>query len=341
FRERGTEVKCFANIAMEPSFSLIKQTVEGLREFMPDTIVALGGGSVIDTAKTLRVLVNHPGTKIEEISRKLESPQKDALVRTLIAIPSTSGTGSEVTPFAVVIDDSINMKQVLISSALMPDVALLDPRVPSTMPPHVTADTGFDALSHAIESYVCTAADNFTSPYAIQATHLILENLGRCFLDGKNLETRGALHVASTLAGIAIANSAAGLAHRMDQIGPKFGLSHGRTLAILLPYVMQYNSKVCMERYACLARSVGLDGSTSRSLVEKLIKKINRLRTMLKIPNTLAEAGISSKEFESVVDDLCKDAVSGLSAEFNPRRLSVEDVKKVFRYAYVGKEVDF
>lgn len=337
----ASEVKVAVDVAKEPTIEDVSRNLEWAKKFTPDTIVALGGGSVIDVAKTVRSLLDRPQISVSQVTRLFEFPATERKVENLVAIPSTSGTGSEATPFVVFVDPELKLKRILVSDELMPDLAIVDPEIPSTMPSSVTANTGFDVLSHAVESYVCTSSNDFTEPLALRAAQLIFRYLERAFKDGKDKEAREKVHYASTFGGIAIANSAGGLAHRMDQIGPQFNIPHGLVLGILFPYVMQYNAKVCAPKYAEIARALEIKEDSDAKLCEALIQKTAELRDRLNMPSTLEKAGIKESELKTKVGILSKDALAGLSAKFNPRKLKLDEVEKVFWCAYKGEPVKF
>jgi alcohol dehydrogenase class IV len=341
-REAGVEeVDTAFDIAKEPTVEDVRRNLEWAKRFAPDTIVALGGGSVIDVAKTVRALLDRPSVSVDCVARLFDFPREENKIENFVAIPSTSGTGSEATPFVVFVDPKLKLKRVLVSDELMPDVAIVDPEIPSTMPPNITANTGFDVLTHAIESYVCTASNDFTEPLALRSTQMIFDYLERCYRDGSDKEAREKVHYASTFGGIAIANSAGGLAHRMDQIGPQFDLPHGLVLGILFPYVMQYNAKVCATEYAEIAKVVGVEGSTEDRLCQGLIQKTAEFGEKLGMPPTLEKAGVKESELRANVVMLSRDALAGLSAKFNPRELVFEEVERVFWCAFKGEPVTF
>ncbi|HJX24165.1 MAG TPA: iron-containing alcohol dehydrogenase, partial [Candidatus Bathyarchaeia archaeon] len=210
--ENGAVIGISPDISSEPTSEDISKGLKWAQEFNPDFIVALGGGSVIDVSKTIRSMLDRPTFDFGELTRLFDFPRNEEKVRPLVAVPTTSGTGSEVTPYVVFVDPHLRLKRVLVSEELMPDTAIVDPEVSSTMPPSITANTGFDALSHGLESYVCTTSNDFSEPLALKAIQLVFENLERSYKDGTDRNAREKVHYASTLAGIAIANSAGGLA---------------------------------------------------------------------------------------------------------------------------------
>jgi alcohol dehydrogenase len=341
-KEAGAEeVQISPNVLKEPTFEDVTKNIEWAREFMPDQIVSLGGGSVIDVAKTVRALLNRPGVGTEHLGRLFEHPKTANNAERLVVIPSTSGTGSEITRLVVLVNPQTGLKELLISEELMSDISIIDPEIPSTMPPSVTANTGFDALSHAMESFVCTTSNDFSEPLALRAIQMIFTNLEKCYKDGGNREAREKVHYASTIAGMAMANSGAGLAHRMDQVGPQFNLAHGLVLAILLPYVMQYNSKESSSKYAEVAKTLGIEGSLNEDLSEALIRRIEELRARLGMPSTLEKAGIKERNLEANLEAASTDAVAGAAIRFHPRKATLEEVKELFRCAYRGDPVTF
>jgi acetaldehyde dehydrogenase/alcohol dehydrogenase len=259
----------------------------------------------------------------------------------LIAIPSTSGTGSEVTRVSMMINSETRLKQPIISYDLIPEIAIIDPQITLTMPKSVTSNSGFDALTHAIESYNCKMASEFTKALAVRSIQLIFKYLPIAYLDGDNKEAREKMHLAATLSGLAIGNSAVALTHSMDQIGPIFNIPHGRVLATLLPYIIQYNSKVSENEYAEIAQCIGIKSRNNRDSVNELIKGIKNLAKQLAMPITISELGINKEDLEGKIDLMISEVSKAFATQQNPRIPTSEEIRKIFAYAYDGVEIDF
>lgn len=310
-----------------------------MEEFGPDVIVAIGGGSPIDAAKAMWVFYEYPDKTFDDIKDPFTMP-KLRQKAIFVAIPSTSGTASEVTAFSVITDYSTNIKYPLADFEITPDIAILDTDIPLTMPKKLTAHTGMDALTHAIEAYVATARSDFSDPLAIKAISDIFD----CLLDSYNgdKEARGKMHVAQCLAGMAFSNALLGIAHSLaHKTGAVFDIPHGCCNAILLPAVIQYNSRVCMERYAQIARAVGLPGNTDKQLVNSLVDAIRDLNKKLGIAQTYKENGVSEELFNANADAIAKNAVGDPCTASNPRPIDAETMKKVLTCAYTGEDVTF
>lgn len=257
-----------------------------------------------------------------------------------VAIPSTSGTATEVTAFSVITDYSNNIKYPLADFEITPDIAILDTSIPLTMPKKLTADTGMDALTHAIEAYVATARSGFSDPLALQAISDIFD----CLVDSYygSHQARETMHIAQCLAGMAFSNALLGICHSLaHKTGAEFEITHGCCNAILLPYVIQYNSKVCLSRYATIARHIGLPGMTDKQLVNNLVQAIKDLNRKLGIEQTYAANGVSKDHFDKKLDFICENAALDPCTASNPRPASAEDLKKVLSCAFIGEDVTF
>lgn len=238
-KQAGAKTEVLPSVEGEPELGTVLSRLDAVRAFAPDAIVALGGGSVIDVAKALRILYDHPNAHIEDYLTWFDLPWTERRTK-LVAIPSTSGTGSETTIVAVFTDPKQKVKRLMMSRDLQADIAIVDPEIPSHMPPKLTAWTGMDCLAQAIESLVTTWATPFTQAMGLQAIRLAFENL-RSACRESTRESRERMHYASTISALSMTNSNAGLGHAMDQVGPQFNLHHGLTVAILLPYTIEFN----------------------------------------------------------------------------------------------------
>lgn len=333
------ETKLFEGVEPDPSIETVFKGAKAMEEFGPDVIVAIGGGSPIDAAKAMWVFYEYPDKTFDDIKDPFTMP-KLRQKAIFVAIPSTSGTASEVTAFSVITDYSTNIKYPLADFEITPDIAILDTDIPLTMPKKLTAHTGMDALTHAIEAYVATARSDFSDPLAIKAISDIFD----CLLDSYNgdKEARGKMHVAQCLAGMAFSNALLGIAHSLaHKTGAVFHIPHGCCNAILLPAVIQYNSRVCMERYAQIARAVGLPGNTDKQLVNSLVDAIRDLNKKLGIAQTYKENGVSEELFNANADAIAKNAVGDPCTASNPRPIDAETMKKVLTCAYTGEDVTF
>ena len=338
-KEAGMEVQLFEGVEPDPSIETVFKGAKAMEEFGPDLIVAIGGGSPLDAATAMWVFYAYPEKTFDDIKDPFTMPQlrKKAI---FAAIPSTSGTASEVTAFSVITDYSTLIKYPLADFEITPDIAILDTDIPLTMPKKLTAHTGMDALTHAIEAYVATARSGFSDPLAIQAISDIYDSL----VDSYNgdVEARGKMHIAQCLAGMAFSNALLGIAHSLaHKTGAEFEIPHGCCNAILLPYVIQYNSKVCMDRYATIAKAIGLPGNTDKQLVNALVDSIRELNRKLNIAPTYKENGVSEEKFKEKLDFIAENAVGDPCTGSNPRPIDVENMKKVLSCAYYGEDVTF
>ena len=257
-----------------------------------------------------------------------------------VAIPSTSGTASEVTAFSVITDYSTNIKYPLADFEITPDIAILDTDIPQTMPKKLTAHTGMDALTHAIEAYVATARSDFSDPLALKA----ISDIYDCLVDSYHgdKEARGKMHIAQCLAGMAFSNALLGIAHSLaHKTGAVFDIPHGCCNAILLPSVIQYNSRVCMDRYADIAKAIGLPGATDKQLTDALVESIKELNRKLDIKQSYKENGVSEELINQNIEKIAENAVKDPCTASNPREIDAENMKKVLLCAYNGEDVTF
>lgn len=329
----GLEVQIIDGVEPDPS---IKTCIAGgakLAEFQPDWIIALGGGSPMDAAKVMWVYYEHPGYDFMRLVN-FDFPQLRTKAK-LIGIPSTSGTASEITAFSVITDTDNKIKYPLVSPQIVPDVAILDPALPATMPPHITANTGMDVMTHAVEAYVSTAASTYTDPYAAEAVRLVFENIETAVKDGQNMDARTKMHDASTIAGMAFSNCSLGIVHSMaHKIGGIFHLTHGEANAIMLPFVIEYNKKAT-GKYAQLEKQLGIPNL--EDAIRELNAKVGIAANIKDGKNTI----ISETEFLAVLDTMSANAFADACTLTNPRQTSAEDVKKIYLAAYYGTKVDF
>lgn len=340
-KEAGIETKLFEGVEPDPSVETVMKGAAAMREFEPDLIVALGGGSPIDAAKAMWVFYEYPDTTFEEIIQPFSFPELRKKAK-FIAISSTSGTATEVTAFSVITDYAKGIKYPHADFNITPDIAIVDPALVATLPPHLVAHTGMDALTHAIEAYVSTLNSPFTDPLAIKAIQMVNEHLIKSFSGDMN--SREEMHYAQCLAGEAFSNALLGIVHSLaHKTGAAFStghIPHGEANAIYLPYVIKYNAKNAEARYADIARSIGIDG-TDAECVTKLCDKIDAMNAELNIPKTLKEFGIKEDEFKEKVNKIAELAVGDACTGSNPRPVDTESMAKILDAIYYGKEIDF
>ena len=351
----------FSDVESDPSFATIKRGVAAMNSFQPDVIIALGGGSAIDAAKGMWLFYEYPDADVEgmklkfmDIRKRTYKFPKLGIKAKMVAIPTTSGTGSEVTSFAVISDKEKNMKYPLADYELTPDVAIIDPDLVMSLPKSITADTGMDVLTHAIEAYVSNMASDYTDGLSEKAAELVFNYLKEAYEHGDNKTAREKMHNASCIAGMSFTNAFLGLNHSIaHKLGGEFHIAHGRANAILLPYVIKYNSQkptkfvsfpkyeyfIADEKYANLARKLGLNASTTEEGVDSLIKAIQQLNAELNEPKSIQEAGIDEKEFLAKVDELADKAFSDQCTTANPRVPLVPEIKQILLDAYYGAEI--
>ncbi len=343
-KEAGMEVELFENVEPDPSVETVMRGAEAMRKFEPDWIVAMGGGSPIDAAKAMWAFYEYPDVTFEQLCIPFNFPELRQKAK-FLAIPSTSGTATEVTAFSVITDYSKGIKYPLADFNITPDVAIVDPDLAETMPAKLVAHTGMDALTHAIEAYVSTLNGPFTDPLALQAIEMVLAYLPASYKG--NMDAREQMHYAQCLAGQAFSNALLGIVHSMaHKTGAAFStghIPHGCANAIYLPYVIKYNAHdaVAKTRYADIARRMGLDGTSEQQLVNSLCAKIDQFNDLLNIPHTLKEFGIDEAEFKEKVADIAANAVGDACTGSNPREINPEQMKKLFECTYYGLEVDF
>ncbi len=338
-KEAGLQTYLYEGVQPDPSIESVYDGAKAMREFEPDVIVAIGGGSPIDAAKAMWVFYEYPDKTFDDIKNPFTMPQlrKKAI---FVAVPSTSGTASEVTAFSVITDYSTDIKYPLADFEITPDIAVLDNDIPLTMPKKLTAHTGMDALTHAIEAYVATARSPFSDALAIKAISDIFD----CLLDSYNgdVEARGKMHIAQCMAGMAFSNALLGIAHSLaHKTGAVFEIPHGCCNAILLPNVIQYNSRVCMERYAEIAKALGLPGTTDKQLTNSLVDAVRDLNKKLSIAQSYKDNGVSEENFKSHCQAIAENAVKDPCTGSNPRETNVENMLKVLTCAYYGEDVTF
>ncbi len=365
-RPEKVSLQIIDTVEPEPSVTTVKKGAAEMRAFHPDTIIALGGGSPMDAAKVMWLLYEHPEVNFSDLKQKFFDVRKRAFtfpllgdLAKLVCIPTTSGTGAEVTPFAVITDTESGKKYPLADYALTPTVAIIDPILTSKMPASLAADSGFDALTHATEAYVSVYANDFTDGMALQAIRLIFDNLAQSVngdpSDPATADAREKMHNAGTIAGMAFGNAFLGIVHAMAHvIGSTFHLVHGRTNATLLAHVIRYNGKVptkltswpkyesyvAPERFQQIAQSLGLPAATPAEGVESYALAVEALRSKVGIPASFAAQGVDELEFIGRLDEVAMGAYEDQCAPANPRMPMLADMKDLMTAAYYGTSIE-
>ena len=355
-----TYVRVLAIPDAEPEVKVVMQGVEALHLHGADQIVALGGGSVIDAAKIMKLKYESPDADLEELAapfldirkRVVQYPTEKVHQVRLIAISTTSGTGSEVTPFAVLIDKEAGRKVTLADYSLSPDVAIVDPQFVMSMPKSLTADTGIDCLTHALEAGVSIHASPYTDSNAMQAIRLAFKYLPIAYENPNDEDARSMMHNAACIAALAFSNASVGVNHALAHaFGARFGVPHGRANALMLPHVIAYNASVpskfmpspnqrayiAHKKYATMADLLGLGGDTVAEKVKKLVEATEQLLDRLELPRSIAALGITEEEFERAMPDLAKIAFDDPSWRSNPRMPLVSELVELFWRAYRGR----
>jgi acetaldehyde dehydrogenase/alcohol dehydrogenase len=356
-RKNDVKIEIFSDVEPNPSTNTVYKGLEVFNAFQPDTVIALGGGSAMDAAKGMWMFFEHPDTSffgakqkfldIRKRTYKIGKPEKTQFV----CIPTTSGTGSEVTPFAVITDSDTHVKYPLADYALTPDVAIVDPQFVMSVPAGVTADTGMDVLTHAIESYVSVMASDYTRGLSLQAIKLVFDYLEKS-VKTPDMESREKMHNASTMAGMAFANAFLGICHSIaHKIGGEYGIPHGRTNAILLPHIIRYNAKDPQKHamfpkydyfradtdYADIAKFLGLKGETTEELVEALATAVYELGKKVGIDMSLKAQGVTQQTLDTTVDRMAELAYEDQCTTANPKEPLISELKGIIIEAYNEK----
>lgn len=353
-KEAGMEVELFEGVEPDPSVTTVMKGAEAMRKFQPDWIISMGGGSPIDAAKAMWAFYEYPECTFEQLITPFSFPTLRTKAR-FCAIPSTSGTATEVTAFSVITDYDKGIKYPLADFNITPDVAIVDPDLAETMPQKLTAHTGMDAMTHAIEAYVSTLHCNYTDPLALHAIKMIHNDLKKSY-DG-DMEARDRMHDAQCLAGMAFSNALLGIVHSMaHKTGAAFSgghIIHGAANAMYLPKVIQYNAKnpEAAERYAEIARFIDLKGTTTKELVDALVAELRHMNTELNIPLSIQNYGeggvvadksiIDEKEFNDKLSTVAANAIGDACTGSNPRQPSQEEMEKLLLAVYYDRDIDF
>lgn len=338
-KEANMETKVFEGVEPDPSVETVMKGAKEMEEFNPDWIVSIGGGSPIDAAKAMWIFYEYPDFTFEKAIVPFGLPKLRRKAK-FVAIPSTSGTATEVTAFSVITDYKAKIKYPLADFEITPDIAIVDPSLAETMPEKLVAHTGMDALTHAIEAYTASLRSNFTDPLALKAIEMVNMHLVNSYKG--DMEARGEMHEAQCLAGMAFSNALLGIVHSMaHKVGAVFHIPHGCANAIFLPYVIKYNRKACEDRYANIARHIGLKGESERELTDALIDLINKFNKELNIPSSMKEYGIEEDDFKANLKFIAHNAVLDPCTGSNPREINDETMEKLYTCAYYGSDVAF
>ncbi|MFF8670062.1 bifunctional acetaldehyde-CoA/alcohol dehydrogenase [Streptomyces sp. NPDC015242] len=356
-RPEPVTLQIIDNVEPEPSIDSVRHGAGLMRDFRPDTIIALGGGSPMDAAKVMWLLYEQPDIDFTDMRQKFSDIRKRAFrfpvlgsLARLVCVPTTSGTGAEVTPFAVISDPATGKKYPLADYALTPSVAIVDPLLTTELPPSLAADSGFDALTHAIEAYVSVYANDFTDGLALQAIRLVFGNIEAAVNHREgSAEARERMHNAGTIAGMAFGNAFLGIVHAMSHtLGATFHIAHGRTNAVLLPHVIRYNGTVptkltgwpkyenyrAPERFQDIARTLGLPAATPREGVASLAEAVERLRAAVGIEPSFQALGVDERAFLDALPQQALNAYEDQCAPANPRMPMLDDMQELMRTAY-------
>lgn len=359
-RQMGISSEIFHEVEADPRLSTVRKGVSAMNAFQPDVIIALGGGSPMDAAKIMWLMYENPDVDFEglalrfmDIRKRIYSFPMLGKRATMVAIPTTSGTGSEVTPFAVVTDDKSGIKYPIADYALTPDIAIVDPNLVTDIPKRLTAYGGMDSITHAVEAFVSVYATEFTNPYALEAIRILFKYLESAYREGaSNLKAREKVHYAATLAGMAFANGFLGICHSLAHtLGSEFHIPHGLANSLMLNEVIRFNATdvprkqaafpqykypLAIDRYARISDYLNLGGESREDKVGRLISAIDDLRQSVEIPGTIREAGISEAEFLSKVDRMAELAFDDQCTGANPRYPSIEELKEIYLHCYYG-----
>lgn len=359
--EMGIVHTCFSDVEPDPSLASAKAGAAAMTAFEPDVVIALGGGSAMDAGKIMWVLYENPDADFEDMSmdfmdirKRIYTFPKMGKKAYFVAIPTSSGTGSEVTPFAIITDKETGIKWPLADYELMPDMAIVDTDNMISAPKGLTCASGIDVMTHAIEAYVSVMASDFTDSLALRAIKLVFEYLPRAYKDGNDIEARDHMANASCMAGMAFANAFLGVNHSLaHKLGAFHHIPHGIANALVLTDVMRYNSAEVpakmgtfpqyqyphtLARYAEIGRSVGLTGETDQEVLDKLIDKLEDLKRAIEIKPTIRDYGVDEQYFLDTLDEMTEQAFNDQCTGANPRYPLMSELKEIYLKAYYGED---
>jgi len=330
----GMETRLIEGVESDPSVETVMNGVKVMNDFQPDWIVGLGGGSPMDAAKAMWIFYEYPEFTFEEAAKPFNLPELRTKAR-YVAVPTTSGTGSEVTSFAVITDNKTGVKYPIADFNITPDIAVVDTDIAQSMPAKLVAHTGMDALTHSLEAYVSTMSNDLTDALAMKSIEMINNDLLKSF-EGQE-ESRANMHISQCLAGMSFSNAILGIVHSMaHKTGKIFKVPHGCANAIYLPIAIKFNAEIAADKYSDVSRRLGLKGETVSEKVESLIQFVNFLNKQMNIPSTLKEFGVDEKLFLDNLDDISKNAVADPCTGTNPRAITVDQMKELFKQGYYG-----
>lgn len=336
----GIDSSVFADVEPNPSLQTVRRAAALMAEYQPDWIIGLGGGSAIDAAKAAWLLYECP-----EADPSVINPMEQYGLRQkarLIAIPTTSGTGSEATWATVLTDTDLQMKLSLGSPELLPDLAIVDSSLVMGLPPRITADTGMDVLTHAVEAYTNTLHNDFSDGLALKAADLAFKYLPRAYADGADAEAREHMHNAAAIAGIAFGNSMLGLSHAMGHaMGAVLHVPHGRSVGLFLPYVVEYTANGGDTNYGEIARFLRLPSDDEEEGAASLVEAIRDLSAAIGFATSIRDLGIDRNTFDDALPKLVSNASADNQLFFNQRYADGDDLARLFQYAYEGRSIDF
>ncbi|MEE8620258.1 MAG: iron-containing alcohol dehydrogenase [Dehalococcoidia bacterium] len=331
----------FDEVEPDPSLQTVQKGVALMNKYGPDLVIGVGGGSVMDAAKAMRVQYERPDIKPEEINPFISDLGLGAKCK-LVCIATTSGTGAEAT-FAVVLTDTAEQRKLsLINREIVPDIAIVDPEMARAMPPQITADTGMDALTHAVEGYTCTWKNDFTDGLCIKAIQLVFQYLHRAVKDGNDMEAREKMHNAGCIAGIGFINALSSMAHAAGHsLGAIFHTPHGRAVGLFLPYTIEFIGEAREELWAEIAYAIKLEVPGGKKAATVLAQAMRGLAREINQPLSIKETGIPLDSFNKVMEKLIDNVMADGSLIVSPRIPSVAETQRFFGYVYEGKSIDF
>ncbi|MGE7307789.1 iron-containing alcohol dehydrogenase [Priestia megaterium] len=338
-RESGFETQLIDGVENDPSAKTALEGAKKMEEFQPDWIISAGGGSPIDAAKLMWIFYENPELAFDKVKAPNPLPALRKKAR-FAAISTTSGTGTDVSPFSVITDHETGTKYPVFGYEITPDIAIIDPELTYSMPADIVAYTGMDALTHGIEAYVSTMHNAFSDPLAIQSVKMAVDNIEKSVVGDK--AARAEMHYAQAIAGMAFSNGFLGIVHSLShKSGAIFNIPHGLANALYLPYVIDFNKKADGSRFADIAKMLDLSGNTEDELIDSLTDLLRRLNKSLNLPLSLQEFDVNESEFEKQLDRMAAGAIEDPCTPSNPREVSVEEMKKLYIAAFKGEKVTF
>ncbi len=339
--QAGIQATVFDEVESDPPLQTVQKGVTLMNRYGPDLVVAVGGGSVMDAAKAMRVQYERPDIKPEEINPFISDLGLGAKCK-LVCIATTSGTGAEAT-FAIVLTDTADQRKLsLINREIVPDIAIVDPELARSMPPQITADSGMDALTHAVEGFTCTWKNDFTDGLCIKAIQIVFQHLSRAVKDGNDMEARERMHNAGCVAGIGFINALSSMAHAAGHsLGAIFHTPHGRAVGLFLPYTIEFIGEAREELWAEIAYAIKLDVPEGKRAATVLAEAIRGLAREINQPLSISEMGIPLDSLDKAMEKLIDNVMADGSLIVSPRIPSMAETEKFFGYVYEGRSIDF